>query len=193
MSRVAGYFLRGLLVVAPVAVTGYVCWVLVRAVDRALDFGIPGLGILVTAAGITLIGLLASSLATRGLLGWLDRGLEKLPFVRLLYSSTKDLLNAVVGERRRFTRPVRFRIDETSEVWSLGFITADSLPQIGLSGHVPVYVPFSYSLSGRLFLVPASRLEPVAASGSDMLAFIISGGVATGVQESGLRTPDSRL
>lgn len=179
MSWLARYFLRGLLVTAPVVLTGYVCWWLIRAVDRTLDFGIPGLGILVTVAGITLIGLLASNLATRGLLGWMDRGVEKLPFVRLVYTWTKDLLNAVVGERRRFTRPVRFRLDQRLDVWTLGFITADTLEHLGMPQHVAVYVPFSYSLSGRVFLVPGSQVEAIPASGTDMLAFIISGGVAS--------------
>src|SRR5688500_17808040 len=106
MKRLAQYFLRGLVVTTPVFLTGYVCWWIVSRVDGILDVGIPGAGIVVTLAGITLVGLLAGNLLTRGLVAEIEGVLEKLPFVRLLYTSTKDLLNAFVGEQRRFNRQI---------------------------------------------------------------------------------------
>jgi uncharacterized membrane protein len=177
MKRLAQYFLRGLVVTVPVALTVWICWWAVSTVDSLLHLGIPGAGILVTLAGITVIGALASSLVARGLLGEIEGLLERLPFVRLVYTSTKDLINAFVGEQRRFNRPVRVRLDEHGTVWYVGFVTSESLDQLGLPGHVAVYLPWSYSFAGRMVLVPAGQVEPLAADATDMLAFIVSGGV----------------
>ena len=61
MKRIAQYFLRGLVVTTPVFLTLYVCWWIVSRVDRMIDVGIPGAGIVVTLTGITLVGFLRSS------------------------------------------------------------------------------------------------------------------------------------
>ncbi|NOT07393.1 MAG: hypothetical protein HOP28_04220, partial [Gemmatimonadales bacterium] len=63
-------------------------------------------------------------------------------------------------------------------VWHVGFVTADALDHLGLPGHVAVYLPWSYSFAGRVILVPSDRVEPIQANSTDMLAFIVSGGVA---------------
>jgi uncharacterized membrane protein len=128
--------------------------------------------------GITLIGALTSNLLARTLLATTDQALARLPFVRLLYTSIKDLLNAFVGEQRRFNRPVRARVGEgTAEIYLLGFVTSDSLAHLGLEGRVAVYVPFSYSVAGHVLIMPADRVEPLAVESADAMAFILSGGV----------------
>src|SRR5579872_4311475 len=110
MRRLVSYFVRGLAFVAPIAITVYVCYRIFDAfasVDGLLGLrSFPGLGFLLTVASITLVGFLGSTLLARGLLNAVDSAIERLPFVRLLYSSTKDLLNAFVGEKRRFDMPV---------------------------------------------------------------------------------------
>lgn len=177
MKRLVQYFIRGLLVTTPLALTLWICWWAVSTVDHLIPLGIPGAGILVTVAGITLVGALAGTLVTRGVLAELERLLEGLPFVRIVYTSIKDLLNAFVGERRRFNRPVRIRLDQSVDVWYLGFVTADSLGHLGMPGHVAVYLPWSYSFAGRVILLPAEHVHPITGDATDMLAFIISGGV----------------
>src|SRR5688572_23429012 len=106
MSRLVAYFLRGLVFVAPVALTIYVAWWVFDRIDSWLGVPIPGVGFVATIALITLVGFLASNLITRGVLGVVERVFTKLPFVRLLYGSTRDLLDAFVGEKRRFDAPV---------------------------------------------------------------------------------------
>jgi uncharacterized membrane protein len=177
MKRLAQYFVRGLVITTPVALTLWVCWWVVSSVDNLLPLGFPGSGILVTVLVITLVGALASSLVTRGVLAEVERLLEGVPFVRLVYNSTKDLINAFVGEKRRFNRPVRVRLDDLGNVWYLGFVTSDALHHLGVPGHVAVYLPWSYSFAGRVVLVPADHVQPLATDSTDMLAFIISGGV----------------
>jgi len=176
--RLAGWFVRGLLVTAPVALTIYVCWLVIRWVDGLLGVPIPGVGIVVTLAAITAIGAATSLFLTRSIVGALDRLLERVPFVRLLYSSTKDLLNAFVGDQRRFTKAVRVSLSEDGTVAALGFVTAEQLDHLGLPGQVAVYLPQSYNFAGNLVVVPAARVTPLQADSTDVMAFIVSGGVS---------------
>lgn len=183
MRRLAQYFLRGLVVTAPVALTLYICWIVFRRVDRLLGFRVPGLGFVLTVAIITLVGFLASNLLTRSLVGVVERVMQRLPFVRLLYSSTKDLLNAFVGEHRRFDKPVLVTLVPGGSAKALGFVTRESLDELGVAGHVAVYLPQSYNFAGSLLLFPADQVQPVRAESAEVMAFIVSGGVS-GVPEA---------
>jgi uncharacterized membrane protein len=174
---IAGNFVRGLAITVPVALTIYIAYRAIAGVDGWLGIAIPGAGLLIVIAGVTLIGALATNVVTRATLAGIDQLLERLPFVRLLYTAAKDLMHAFVGEKRRFTRAVRVRPDPAMEVWSLGFITSDDLSRLGLPGFVAVYLPFSYAFTGRLILVPADRVVPVDGDSADIMAFIVSGGV----------------
>jgi uncharacterized membrane protein len=181
MRRLVSYFVRGLAFVAPIAITVYVCVRIIVAfsyVDQFVHLRVPGLGIALTLVLITLVGFLGSTLLTAGLLNTLDSWIERLPFVRLLYSSTKDLLNAFVGEKRRFDTPVLVPAPGgPASARALGFVTQESLSRFGLTDHVAVYLPFSYSLSGRLIIYPTSDIVRVPASSAEAMAFVVSGGV----------------
>jgi uncharacterized membrane protein len=191
MRRLLNYFLRGLVLVAPLAITLYVCWVIFERIDGWLGLPVPGLGFLVTIVVITLVGFLGSNLITRGMIAIVDTALGRLPFVRLLYTSTKDLLNAFVGEKRRFDKPVLVRISAQSEARMVGFVTQESLGRLGLPGYAAVYFPQSYNFAGNLVVFPSSLLEPLDAASADVMAFIVSGGVTGVPVNRGLTPPES--
>ena len=94
------------------------------------------------------------------------------------HSSTKDLLNAFVGEKRRFDKPVVVALSPDGRTKVIGFVTQESLDQLGLAGHVAVYLPQSYNFAGNLLLFPAEHVQRLAAESAAVMAFIISGGVA---------------
>jgi uncharacterized membrane protein len=188
MRSLAKYFLRGLVFVAPLAITGYVCWVVFTAVDRLLGFPVPGVGFLVTIALITVVGFLASNFLTRSLMGWIEGPLNRLPFVRILYSSTKDLLNAFVGEQRRFDRPVMVSLVPGGPR-AIGFVTQPSLVRLGLERWVAVYFPQSYNFAGNVLLYPADQVTPVDAETADVVAFVVSGGVTPVPARGASRAP----
>lgn len=177
MRTLLKYFARGLLAIAPIAVTIYVCVAIFRFVDGLLGLPIPGAGFVITIVLITLVGALASGLVTRGLLGLVEGVFSRLPFVRLLYTSTKDLLNAFVGERRRFDQPVLITLVAGGELRAIGFVTRKSLESLGIPGQVAVYLPQSYNFAGNLVIVPASQVQPLALDSADAMAFVVSGGV----------------
>ena len=177
MRALVNYFFRGLVVVAPLAFTAYVCWRLFVVIDGWLGFPIPGAGFVATVLFFVLVGFLASTFLARGLFAVVENLLTRLPFVRLVYTSTKDLLNAFVGEKRSFDRPVLVTIYPDVQGRALGFVTQHALEHIGLGGDVAVYFPFSYSVAGHVMVFPAGRVEPLAADSADVMAFIVSGGV----------------
>lgn len=180
MRRLINYFLRGLVVLAPLVITLWITYEVFRRVDGLLGLSIPGLGFVVTVAGITLFGFLASNLITRGWLATVEGIFARLPFVRLLYSSTRDMLDAFVGEKRRFDRPVAVTLAPGGSLKALGFVTRHSMTSLGMPGYVAVYLPQSYNFAGNLILVPAAQVEAVAAESADVMAFIVSGGVSGG-------------
>lgn len=177
MSRLLAYFLRGLVVVIPLALTVYVCVVIFTTIDSWLGLPIRGVGFVLALLAITAVGALASSLVTRSLLSAVDRVFDRLPFVRLLYSSAKDMLNAFVGEKRRFDKPVLVSLSPTGDVQVLAFLTSDSLAALGVADHVTVYMPQSYGFAGHILVVPANRVRRIDADPAAVMAFIISGGV----------------
>lgn len=175
--RLLTYFLRGLVFLAPVGITAYICVVVFQAIDGWLGLPIPGAGFAVSLALITLFGFLASSFITRSLIGALDDLLERLPFVRLLYSSTRDLVSAFVGEKRRFDKPVFVELFPGGNARALGFVTQESLTQLEMPGYVSVYMPHSYNFSGQMYVFPTAAVTRLDANSSEMMAFIVSGGV----------------
>ena len=178
MRRLLGYFVRGLVLLAPLFVTVWVCWLVFTNVDGWLGLPIPGAGFVATLLLITVVGFLGSNLLTRSAVNVLEGLMARLPFVRLLYGSTKDLLNAFVGEKRRFDKPVSVDLSPDGGVRLVGFVTQESLAHLGMTEYVAVYCPHSYNFSGQLHLVLATRVRALDVASADAMAFVVSGGVS---------------
>ena len=190
MKKIVNYFLQGLLFIVPIAVT---LWVLLRAIiwiDSLLPFQvpihipgmsqieIPGLGLLAIFVIVTVIGFFGTKYIRNPFSVYLEKIIEKAPMAKLIYTSVKDLISAFVGEKKRFNHPVMVKFEKNSEAYRVGFITNDNLSQVGMgSESVAVYLPFSYSFMGELIIVPRENVKPINSSGTDMMKFIISGGV----------------
>jgi len=179
VTRVFNYFLRGLVVVVPIGVTIWVCVKIFHAIDDLLGFAVAGVGFVIMLALVTLVGFLASTIVARTIGEAFDGVLGRLPFVHLLYSSTKDMLNAFVGEKRRFDKPVLISLTADGAVKVFGFLTAESLGALGVADSATVYVPTSYSVAGHVIVVPTSRILRIDADAPEVMAYIVSGGVTT--------------
>lgn len=175
--RLVGYFLRGLVFLAPVAITLYVVVAVFRTVDGWLGLPIPGAGVAATVALVTLFGFAASGFITRSVVSALDDLMERLPVIRLLYSSVRDFVNAFVGEKRRFDKPVLVKLFDNGSAHALGFITQESLESLGLHDWISVYMPHSYNFSGQMYIFPRDAVRRIETSSSDFMAFVVSGGV----------------
>ena len=86
----------------------------------------------------------------------------------------------MVGKKQQFKRPVLVKMDSQSDAERLGFITKDNLNELGIEGNkVAVYLPFSYAISGQVYIVPTKNVTPINASSADVMKLIISGGVTS--------------
>jgi uncharacterized membrane protein len=177
-KQIVRYFVRGCLALAPLALTAYIIYLIFAFADQLLPFGIPGLGIAVAVLLITLVGFLTSNVIGGAILAVAERVLTRVPLVRLIYGSLKDLIGAFVGDRRSFNQPVSVALTSDGGVRTLGFITRDTLAGLGLPGQVAVYLPQSYNFAGNLVIVPRDRVQAVNASGAEVMTFIVSGGVS---------------
>jgi uncharacterized membrane protein len=189
-KQLARYFLRGCLVLTPLALTIYIVFLILRTVDQVLPIGIPGVGILVTVLLIMLAGFLTTNVVGKSVLDVADRAFTRLPLVKLIYTSIKDLIGAFVGDRRSFRHAVTVALVPDGTIRALGFVTRDSLDVLGLADHVAVYFPQSYNFAGNLLLVARDRVQVVDTSSSEVMTFIVSGGISGfGVGKSVLPPP----
>ena len=176
MNWIIKNFLRGLVIVVPIAVTVYLMYQAFTMLDQLLRFQAPGLGIAVLLVATILIGALASNFIGRRFFALTETLFTKAPLVRIVYAAIKDLLEAFVGNKRRFDKPVSVQLTDAVKVF--GFITRDDLGALAAPGDVAVYVPFSYTLTGCLMIVARDRVQPLAADSASVMSLVVSGGVS---------------
>ena len=169
-------FLRGLVIVVPIALTSYLLYEAFVRIDALLKLKTPGVGFVVTIVAIIAIGAVASNFFVKKFLQLTEAVFTRAPLVRLIYASIKDLLEAFVGDKKRFDQPVAVTI--TDGVRTLGFVTQDDLEFLSMPGQIAVYLPFSYSMAGTLVVVSRERVEALAIDSASVMALIVSGGVS---------------
>lgn len=174
--RILNYFLKGLLLVLPVVASSYIIYWLFKKIDSIFSFPIPGLGIVIIIVGICIIGYFANKFVSRPLFDLLDDLLSKTPLLKTFYNLFKDMTEAFVGDKKKFSQPVMVKISETG-ISRLGFVTQKDLDFLGLEGYMAVYFPDSYAISGQLVVVPNDCIQKIEANATHMMTFIISGGV----------------
>lgn len=169
-------FGQGLLFVVPISTTLFVLYYIFIWLDTLIPIDIPGLGVLLIIAGVSVIGIIGSTIVKTPLFNWFNRLISRAPIVKIIYSSVKDLLSAFVGNKKKFTKPVLVKV--TSNASQIGFLTQDSLADLGLSEElVSVYIPFSFSIMGNLYIVSKKNITPLEASPTETMKFVVSGGV----------------
>jgi uncharacterized membrane protein len=178
MNTFIKYFFRGLLLVIPIGLTAYILVAAVRWLDSLLSLQYPGSGVLIIIVSITVVGYIGSTFIAKPIFDFFERLLNRLPLVRIIYSSLKDLISAFVGDKKKFNQPVLVTLNKHADLQKLGFITQQDLSNLGIKEKIAVYLPHSYNFSGDLYIVPRENVVLVEASGADIMKFIVSGGVA---------------
>ncbi len=177
------YFFSGTLFIVPLMATAYVIFISFSWLDNLLNIPIPGIGFVIIIGAISAFGYLTSTYAFQTFVEIFEHGINRIPLIKLIYSSLKDLLSAFVGEKKKFNKPVLVLINKENDIHQIGFVTQKDLSDIGLNDMVAVYFPHSYAFSGNHFLVPKSSIKPIEISGPSAMKFIVSGGVS-GFKES---------
>lgn len=182
--RFFGYLLKGLLVVAPGVLTIFIVLKLFAfiddtvndAIEALFDLRFRGLGIVVGTFLIVLIGMLSGSLFKQFII-YIEDAIAHIPLVKIVYSSIKDFFSAFASEERKFNKPALIKMGGNESLQRLGFITETDLSHFGLEGMVSVYIPHSYNFSGNLFIVKMEDVTPIKANTTEVMKFIVSGGV----------------
>lgn len=172
------YFLRGLLFTAPIFVTFYVIIASLNWLDSLISIDIPGLGLLIIVSSITLLGILASTVFAKPMLDFFIFIIEHIPVVNTIYTSLKDVVNAFVGDNKKFKSAVFVRLDKDLNIKRIGFITETDLSKFNQEGMIAVYLPDSYGVTGNLFIVPKENIEEINMPVADVMKFVLSGGIA---------------
>ncbi len=178
LARAARWFAQGLLVFVPTVGTLYTVWLVLSWLDSLIPVPIPGLGLLLTLLLILLTGFVATQVAGQAAIGVLERAIQHLPVVSVLYASIKDLLGAFVGDKKSFDRPAMVAVDDARQVKLLGFVTAEQFEDPRFNGWVAVYLPQAYNFAGNVIIVPRTRVEFVDADPAQFMAFVVSGGLS---------------
>ena len=149
MKKLAKYFVKGLVIFVPMALTVFIFVWAFTSFDSIFGgwLHVRGLGILLTVVFIFLIGFLASNFLGRRLFALVEKVFTGLPLVKLLYSAVKDMIEAFAGDKKSFDKPVIATIGPGDSVKIVGFVTRESLENLGLEDHVAVYMPQSYNFA----------------------------------------------
>jgi uncharacterized membrane protein len=185
MNKFVSFFIQGLILFIPVVITLTIIFKLFDFFSGIFSFfGLVGnpalntlLGLLITIGLITALGALASSYVFSNFFNFLENKLEHAPFIRHIYSPIKDFTNAFMGNKKRFNKPVLVLTNPQANIEEIGFLTNDDLRDLNLKDKVAVYLPYSYSLSGRLVIVPRNQIKPMDADSAETMKFVVSGGV----------------
>lgn len=209
LRKLFQYFLQGLIILAPIAITIYAVSSLFTFVDSILPnivdgvapnllrdaqgnrIKIPGAGSVLVILIVIGVGYISSSFIVSRLVVLFDKILERTPGIKIIYSTVKDFFEAFAGNKRKFDRSVLVSIEAT-DVWRVGFITQEEVRQFGLNEYVAVYIPQSYAFAGHLYFVKQDRIRLLTdISSSDAMKFAISGGV-TDIDEDPEPAPETR-
>src|SRR5271170_1150717 len=196
-------FLQGVIILAPISLTIWTVVAVFNWIDDILPntlhnlfpglvhidrFGlpprIPGIGFIVFIGLALLVGYISSSFIVTRLMEIADHMLERIPGIKLIYSTIKDFVEAFAGNKRKFNKAVLVSV-MAEDVWQVGFITQEELQEFDLQEYVAVYVPQSYAFAGHLYFVKRDRVRVLTdISSTDAMKFAISGGV-TEIEEQG--------
>ena len=173
MSRIRTYFLTGLIVAGPVAVTLWLIWWFVTWVDNLvrplipvaylpetyLPFNIPGLGLIIVFIALTLLGFLTANLIGRRLVAFGEGLLNHMPIVRPIYRTAKQIFQTLFSKSESSFRRVGLVAFPSPNMWSLVFLTQSPTAEISerlpATEHVSAFMPCTPNpTTGFFFYVP---------------------------------------
>jgi uncharacterized membrane protein len=196
-GRIRSYFLAGVLVSAPLGITGYVAWAIITFIDHSvtplipdaynpetyLPFNLPGLGLLILIIALTIVGALTAGLFGRWILRAGERVLDSMPVIRSLYSTIKQIFETVLAQKSNAFRDAVLVEYPRKGLWTIAFVTGETEGEIkDLSDFdsVNIYVPTTPNpTSGFLLFVPRKDLVALEMSVEEAIKMVISGGLVT--------------
>jgi uncharacterized membrane protein len=186
VARHLRIFLQGLVVIVPIVFTLYIIWAMVHWMDVNIRYllpvagEIPGMGIIVAILVIYLAGSLANLLLFQNVLEWAERMIERVPLVKTLYGSVRDMLQ-FFGNRGERATGEAVKVNWNADAQMIGITTG----AVSSDGRIGVYFPFSYQIGGYLIYVTPEKIEPAGLSVESALKLILTGGVGANPESDG--------
>lgn len=192
------YFLTGILVTTPLAITVYLALELIHFIDNSvsglipakynpetyLPYGIPGLGIVILVVLLVFIGMLSSGFLGNFLLQIMNKTISKMPIVSGIYTALKKIMETVIGNGKTsaFRQAVLVQYPRYG-LWTIAFITGEVYSKIQNKIEeklISIYVPTTPNpTSGFLIFLPKSDIIPLDISVEEAWKIIISTGIVT--------------
>ena len=202
-ARLRGYFLAGILVTAPVAITLATAWWFVGFVDSKVvpliparynpdsylrdivgfEIGLPGLGVVVLLVIITLIGALTAGFVGRYVIHLGERLVARMPVIRNVYSALKQIFETVLKQQSNAFRQAVLVEYPRRGIWAVGFITGNTegeVQNLTRDDMVNIFLPTTPNpTSGFLLFVPREELVDLNMSVEEAIKMVISAGIVT--------------
>jgi uncharacterized membrane protein len=199
-TRIRNNFLAGIIICAPIAITLWLTWSVVRWADswvkpylparydpdNYLNFAVPGSGLLIGLIIITIIGFLGKNLIGQQIVMFSESLVRRVPLVRVIYKSVKQIFETVLKERSNSFKKVGLIEYPSPGLWAMVFIATDAKGEIASKfnamGHDMVSVflpPTPVPTAGFLIFVPREKIVLLDMSPEDAAKLLISGGLVT--------------
>jgi uncharacterized membrane protein len=197
LPRLRGYFLTGLIVVGPVAITLYVVWWFINLVDAwvkplipaaylpetYLPFNVPGVGLIVGILGLMLVGALTANLFGRTIVGYGEMMLDRMPVVRSVYRLVKQIFTTIFSKSGTSFKRVGLIEFPRKGLYAIVFLAGDPPQEVEdkLGNGNPMMTVFMPNgpnpTTGFIVFVPASEVIPLGLAVEDAAKLIVSAGL----------------
>lgn len=197
-TRIRNYFLTGLIICAPLAITAYLTWSFIKWVDgwvkpylpdiynpdNYLPFSVPGFGLVTALVGITLVGFLTANLIGRTILAYGESILNRMPLIRGVYKGLKQIFQTVLAEKSNSFNKAGLIEYPRKGIWSMVFLATetkgevDSLLREGGMDTLSVFLPTTPNpTSGFLLFVPRPDVIILDMTVEEAAKLVISAGL----------------
>lgn len=196
--RLTNYFLTGLVIAGPIAITLYIAWWIIGVVDDLvkplippqytpeyyLPFDVPGYGLVVAIISIMVLGFFAANLVGRSLVQFGEKAMSRVPMISTLYRALKQLFETVVHQSSSSFKNVGLIQYPRKGIWALVLISVPAKGEVAAKvdgeGVLSCFLPTTPNpTSGFLLFVPANEVLILEMSTEDAAKLIISAGLVT--------------
>jgi uncharacterized membrane protein len=194
MKKIKVIFLSGLVSFLPLALTIYIVYAGVNIVENLLgqflrrllpeDAYYPGYGFMATIVLIFVLGLLLNNLVTAALIQRIQEKLTEIPFVKVVYSPLRDLMNLFSKGQNQNSLKKVVLVTINPHVSVLGLVTREDFSDLQLkfsiaSEKIAVYMPMSYGLGGYTLLIDKSQVQPIDLPVEKAMSLALTGWIKT--------------
>ena len=189
-KKLSNNFFKGILISAPVIITLYIAWGLIKFFDKkaspllgTFPFELPGFGLIAVFIFFALIGFITTGLFGRIFSSLTEKFLSRMPVLRNIYSGLKQLFEAILTSKSNSFREVVLIEYPRKGIWAMGFLTGDTKGEVNhktKSSMVNIFLPTTPNpTSGFLLFVPKADIIRLSMTVEEGIKMIISAGMLT--------------